>query len=182
MPIQLNGATSGSTTIQATDATTQTITLPANSGTILTTASTFGGTGPAFSAYANATTSVASSTFTKVNINAESYDTNNNFNTTNSRFTPTIAGYYQINGNFLISGASVGIVVPFIFLNGNISWVGSQSLCNISQTSAAASALVYCNGSTDFIELYAYQTSGSTLTIQTNSGYTSLSGFLARSA
>jgi len=40
MPLILNGATSGSTTIQATDATTQTITLPANSGTVLTTAST----------------------------------------------------------------------------------------------------------------------------------------------
>ena len=39
MPLILNGATSGSTTIQATDATTQTITLPANSGTVLTNAS-----------------------------------------------------------------------------------------------------------------------------------------------
>ena len=39
MPLVLAGATSGSTTIQATDATTQTITLPANSGTVLTTAS-----------------------------------------------------------------------------------------------------------------------------------------------
>jgi hypothetical protein len=40
MPLILNGATSGSTTIQATDAVTQTITLPNNSGTVLTTAST----------------------------------------------------------------------------------------------------------------------------------------------
>jgi len=39
MPLILNGATSGSTTIQATDAVTQTITLPNNSGTVLTTAS-----------------------------------------------------------------------------------------------------------------------------------------------
>lgn len=35
----LNGATSGSTTLQPTDATTQTITLPANSGTVITTQS-----------------------------------------------------------------------------------------------------------------------------------------------
>lgn len=40
MPLVLAGATSGSTTIQATDAVTQTITLPNNSGTVLTTAST----------------------------------------------------------------------------------------------------------------------------------------------
>ena len=38
--VVLNGATSGSTTLQPTDATTQTITLPANSGTVITTAST----------------------------------------------------------------------------------------------------------------------------------------------
>ena len=39
MPLVLSGATSGSTTIQATDAVTQTITLPNNSGTVITTAS-----------------------------------------------------------------------------------------------------------------------------------------------
>jgi hypothetical protein len=37
MPLVLAGATSGSTTIQATDATTQTLTLPSGTGTILTT-------------------------------------------------------------------------------------------------------------------------------------------------
>jgi hypothetical protein len=36
MPLVLAGATSGSTTIQATDATTQTLTLPSGTGTILT--------------------------------------------------------------------------------------------------------------------------------------------------
>ena len=39
MPLILQGATSGSTTIQATDAVTQTITLPNATGTVLTTAS-----------------------------------------------------------------------------------------------------------------------------------------------
>jgi hypothetical protein len=39
MPLILQGATSGSTTIQATDAVTQTITLPNNTGTIITTGS-----------------------------------------------------------------------------------------------------------------------------------------------
>jgi hypothetical protein len=39
MPLVLAGATSGSTTIQATDAVTQTITLPNNTGTIITTGS-----------------------------------------------------------------------------------------------------------------------------------------------
>lgn len=37
MPVQINGATSGSTTIQATDAVTTTLTLPATTGTLLST-------------------------------------------------------------------------------------------------------------------------------------------------
>jgi hypothetical protein len=40
MPLIIAGASSGSTTIQATDAVTQTITLPNNTGTIITTGST----------------------------------------------------------------------------------------------------------------------------------------------
>jgi len=39
MPLILQGATSGSTTIQATDAVTATLTLPATTGTVLTTTS-----------------------------------------------------------------------------------------------------------------------------------------------
>ena len=38
MPLVLNGATSGSTTIQATDAVTATLTLPSSTGTLLSTA------------------------------------------------------------------------------------------------------------------------------------------------
>ena len=39
MPLVLNGATSGSTTLQSTDAVTATITLPSTSGTVVTTGS-----------------------------------------------------------------------------------------------------------------------------------------------
>lgn len=39
MPLQINGATSGSTTIQATDAVTATLTLPSSTGTLISTSS-----------------------------------------------------------------------------------------------------------------------------------------------
>jgi hypothetical protein len=45
-------------------------------------------------------TTITSNTFTKVQINTEEFDTNSNFDsTTNYRFTPTVAGYYQVNGS-----------------------------------------------------------------------------------
>ena len=54
------------------------------------------GNGPAFSAYQSTQqTGISSATFTKVNFQTEEFDTNSNF--ASSTFTPTIAGYYQIN-------------------------------------------------------------------------------------
>jgi hypothetical protein len=53
---------------------------------------------PAFSAYAQGNQSVSNNTWTKVALAYEEFDTNNNFNTTLYRFLPTVAGYYQING------------------------------------------------------------------------------------
>jgi hypothetical protein len=43
MPLVLNGATSGSTTIQATDAVTATLTLPSSTGTLVSTANPISG-------------------------------------------------------------------------------------------------------------------------------------------
>jgi hypothetical protein len=54
---------------------------------------------PAFSAYASAQQTVSNATFTQVALQAEEFDTNNNF--ASNTFTPTIAGYYQFNFSIL---------------------------------------------------------------------------------
>ena len=144
-------------------------------------ASGVAGTGPAFSAYTSSTTSVSSGVITKVTLNAEYFDTNNNFDTANSKFTPTVAGYYQINANFLMGANANSFNVILIYKNGSIAYVGTQVQNSTSQSSNAVSCILQCNGTTDYIELYAYQTSGSTLSVQTNGGYTGLSGALIRS-
>ena len=85
----LNGNTSGSVTISSPAVSgTTTLTLPVQTGTVMV-------NGPAFSAYANAATSLTNGAFTKISFQVEDYDTNNNF--ASSRFTPTVAGYYQIS-------------------------------------------------------------------------------------
>ena len=178
----LNGNTSGSVTISSPAVSgTTTLTLPTTSGTVITTGSTFAGTGPAFSAYTSSTTSVSSGVLTKVTLNAEYFDTNNNFDTANSKFTPTVAGYYQINANFLMGANANSFNVILIYKNGSIAYVGTQVQNSTSQSSNAVSCILQCNGTTDYIELYAYQTSGSTLSVQSNGGYTGLSGALIRS-
>jgi hypothetical protein len=156
----LNGSTSGSVTLSSPAVSgTTTLTLPTQSGTVITTGSTFAGTGPAFSAYLGSNQSITTSTFTKVQCNTEEFDTNSNYdNATNYRFTPTVAGYYQISGCINFSSTTKVEFLTSIFKNGsefkrgvyiNIPTTTNSNNCPVS-------ALVYFNGTTDYVELYGY--------------------------
>jgi len=141
------------------------------------------GNGPAFSAYsATNQTGVASGVFTKVLFDTEEYDTNNNF--ASSRFTPTVAGYYQFNAT--VSFASVGTagqMLVSLYKNGTRSMDGML----LSQTATAScystvSGILYCNGSTDYVEVYAYQSTGSTQTLGGGALSQAFTGAMVRSA
>lgn len=115
------------------------------------------GTGPAFSAYPSGTQSVTSGVYTKVICNTEEFDTANAFDsTTNYRFQPTVAGYYQVNGCVSPNGTSTSSCVAAIYKNGAAAKYGPY--IQTINANSAASALIYMNGSTDYIELYAYIT------------------------
>ena len=146
----LNGSTSGSITISSPAVSgSNTLSLPANTGTVLTTASTFAGTGPAFSAYQSVAQTLSTSTFTKITFTTEEFDTNNNF--ASSTFTPNVAGYYQVNSG-VAAGATVCNVIVSVYKNGTQY---KQSPTGATQGGNQAICLVFCNGSTDYIEIYA---------------------------
>jgi len=42
--------------------------------------------------------------------------------------------------------------------------------------------MIYLNGSTDYVEIYAFQATGSTVTISASQGQTFFQAFLARAA
>lgn len=119
---------------------------------------------PTIYAYQNAATtlSVPTSTYTKIPLNIESWDSNNNFDTTNYRFTPTVAGYYRINArlNYFPSGGTNFFVS--IFQNGSEVYRGTNVINAAAAAGAGVDCLVYANGSTDYFEFYVFQTSGST--------------------
>jgi hypothetical protein len=107
---------------------------------------------PAFSAYKNAAqATIAVSTYTKITFQAEDFDTNNCFDLTLSRFTPTVAGYYQINGAFTVATSSSAGSAS-IWKNGALYRQGHNSVA----AGYAVSTLVYMNGTTDYLELYGY--------------------------
>jgi hypothetical protein len=183
--VVIAGNTSGTITLDAPNvAGTTVLTLPTANGTVITTGSTFAGTGPAFSAYSTANQVTTTLSITKVQLNTERFDTNSNFDsTTNYRFTPTIAGYYQISGSATYStitnnyGAGV-----LIYKNGLVYAWGTAVASGNQYPTAQVGALIYCNGSTDYIELYVYNGSPASQTTVGEAAYTYMTGFLARSA
>jgi hypothetical protein len=135
---------------------------------VLTTGSTFAGTGPAFRAVASASQSFTSNTWAKVTLGTEAWDTNNNFDsTTNYRFTPTVAGYYQVNGGYSFQGtASAGYtLIASIYKNGSEVIRGAE-MYSLTATfnQSVVSGVLYMNGSTDYIELYVIVIGGSVST------------------
>jgi hypothetical protein len=91
------------TTLNATTSNGLVVT-PDNSGNVLLQYN--GISGPAFSAYSSGVVSLPASTFTKIPIDTEEFDTANCFNTSTYRFTPTVAGYYQVNASICFDGST----------------------------------------------------------------------------
>jgi len=124
--------------------------------------------GPAFSAYANSSSqTISSGSQQKVLFQVEEFDTNNNF--ANSRFTPTVEGYYQLNAEVRLDGVSgTGEMMIVIWKNGS----GYKRGTNQSGTQIASnfwamqvSSVVYANGTTDYFEIYIQQGSGGNVTV-----------------
>ena len=149
------GDTSGSVTLQAPAAAGSSVqTLPAATGTVMVS-----GNMPAFSAYQNSNQSISSGTWSKITFTVEEYDTHGCY--ASSRFTPTVAGYYQLNAQVQWLNAVVGRSVIDIHKNGTYYKRGTD--INASNYGGVVSTLVYANGTTDYFEVYVYQQSGSSL-------------------
>jgi hypothetical protein len=184
----INASSSGSGGLITTAADSGSLELQSDGTTIATLSSTgltmaagklLAPTGPAFRVYRNGNQTISAATTTKVAFNAESFDTNSNFDsTTNYRFTPTVAGYYQINS---IICFTTGAGQLTIFKNGSMYQTGLEVTYNASMGGhIPISDLIYLNGSTDYVEIYVYLTTGTTIAAgETN---TSFSGSLVRSA
>lgn len=192
--LKLNTTSGGSVSIQAADgASDNTVTLPAVSGANIITSADSGtvtqgmigsgvaGSGPAFSAYMTGTQSFNTSTLTKVTYNTEAFDTASCYDTSNYRFTPNVAGYYWIKSVIVFSGSS-GICNLWLYRNGGQNKIGGQIPLNSNAVSVNFSELVYLNGSTDYVEMYASQNSGSTASNLNLGSYATFQGYLVRAS
>ena len=179
--IAIKGATTGTgvfTLESPATNTDRTLILPDEAGTVLTSASDVAQKGvPAFSAYQSSAQTLSSATFTKIQLQAEEFDTANCFDsTTNYRFTPTVAGYYMITGSLAVSSFVTQIILS-IYKNGVLLKEGFN---NTGSGHPNMTALIYLNGTTDYVELYAWLSGGQALSA--GSAYTYFQGVLVRAA
>lgn len=126
--------------------------------------------GPAFAAYATSTQSISNNTPTKLTFGTAEYDTASCYSTANSRFTPNVAGYYQINASAVMGGAAAYFSLK-LYKNGSLYKQGPQhGSSSQSGLAAGISGLVYLNGTTDYVEIYITQAVGSSVSTYVSSG------------
>jgi hypothetical protein len=144
------------------------------------------GSGPAFSAYSSTNQTFANNTALKITFDTEVFDTNNNFSS--SRFTPTVAGYYQINCSVYYNLSLCSQLTAGIFKNGSrfldtTNYYNSGSPITIgSNVQLTGGGLIYLNGTTDYVEVYATLSIGGTNTTSGGSYITWFQGALVRTA
>ena len=145
-------------------------------------ASGVAGNGPSFSAYLNSTFSISSATSTKLRFDAEEWDSNSCFDTTNYRFTPNVAGYYMVGGHFQPQ-ASYTTGTTSIYKNGSVyrhlHW-NQHGATVVTPAPVGGQTLVHMNGSSDYVELYGFLTTGQQ--IQAQAAWTYFQGHMVRSA
>ena len=172
--VVISGDTSGAITLSAPAVSgTNTATLPAATGTVMVS-----GNMPTFSYYQSSAQTLSAATFTKITFTSNAtygWDTTGGMYAS-SRFTPTVAGYYQINAAIYTTTSQTSALC-LIYKNGSAYKQGYQG----AGTGFGCSGIVYCNGSTDYIEIYAYLNLGGTL-LNSNSQYTWFDGTLVRTA
>ena len=118
---------------------------------------------PAFEAYMSSNqTSISDATETKVQVNTEVFDTDNCYdNSTNYRFTPTVAGKYYVYGKVHVDDAAGNMrnAQTWIYKNGSgytFSVVNFHSGDTTDGEAASpnVSAVIDMNGTSDYVELY----------------------------
>jgi hypothetical protein len=154
--------------LQLASGTGNLVTVPSVTGTAMVS-----GNMPTFNAYrTGANQSISNNTVTVVACNAEYFDTNSNYNTSDYKFTPTVEGYYQVNFVVGCNGTTVTYCDSRILKNGSL--FKTYGLINGSLSGGAfltGSDVIYMNGTTDYLQIAGYITASSGNAFASESGW-----------
>ncbi len=113
-------------------------------------------------AYRNTSTqSIPSLTYTKVQLNAETFDLKSEFDsTTNYRYTATQAGIYRVSAAARILAPAVGDGLEVaIYVNGAIHSSGVNNTASTASSNTSMSDLVQLSAN-DYVEMYVLHSNG----------------------
>jgi hypothetical protein len=138
--------------------------------------------GPLAQAYQSSAQTLSSATFTLIEYQTELYDTNGCFNNTASpvtlngltapaySFTPNRAGWYQVSAG-LTMGTFASAVTISIYKNGVSAKILSLTEPGTTLYGSYGSALIYLNGTGDYIQIYGRLSVGQALEASALSTY-----------
>lgn len=151
------------------------------------------GTGPAFRAFGSTNQTLSHNVTTKVNFNSEIFDTASCYDSsTNYRFTPNVAGYYFVFYQLCFGGTATRTYsfTPQLYKNGSV--INSKENSHLMGPAmdrfiGNITDIIYMNGTSDYLEAYAYCfdfTSATTTTIflASSTSFSSFGAHLIRAA
>ena len=137
--------------------------LTTNGSGVLTWADAGGANTPAFQAYMNGGQTIANTTHTKLEMDAEVFDTNSKYDVSNYRFTPTVAGTYWVWGKFRFDETNdIPSSIIAFYKNGSII---SKSVAFQTNVTTKTLGITVTLDDNDYLEIFAYQNSGTTAPI-----------------
>ena len=147
-------------------------------GTLQNNGSAVGGANtPAFYATSNSANSLTSGAYSKVNFNTEQVDTDSAYDTSSYRFTVPSGegGKYWISASWgADSGNDTDKISVFVRKNG--SNIFGMTAVNKAYNSTNVSGMAVLAAG-DYIEVFAYQDSGTTYNINTDGTFTFFMGY-----
>jgi len=128
-----------------------------------------GGTSDAvtISAYIGSAQSIPSNTVTVLNFDTATFDTDSVLDDTGHKFTPTTAGYYEIS--LCVTQPDTDATLMLANIKKNDTYVADfrAPAGTSSEVAAACNAIVYMNGTTDYIQAYAWHNNTSAANVVT---------------
>jgi len=131
-----------------------------------------------FKAYRNAAYTPTNSSTTKYPWDAEEFDTNNNFDTTNNRYVAPVAGFYWLSSTVQMA-TNANVYGIYLYKNGSVVKQGNRLSTGAVATNngfVVGSLLQLAAG--DYIEVFMFNNSGSGTAITVGADNTYFSGFL----
>jgi hypothetical protein len=147
-----------------------TITLSSGMQTAINAGVTSAANTPAFVAYKTSNQTISNTSATKITFEAEQVDSGSVYDTSNSRFTPGETGYYWIGGRWRYdTGTDFDTAQYRIYKNGSI--IAKSTFINQNANGGFLNMVIYAGSTSDYYEMYGYQNSGGSLTINGDSTY-----------